>query len=130
MNGREEQGQPARGLDAWAIEVREGAARDDAFWARQSAEIGRHTRPRSVPAWGWVAALGTASLAATALAILMTRGPQPVPAPAPMLAVAAVVATGDDQWLMDVEKAVLREVPLAFEPVDFLLPGARDPDAE
>ncbi len=130
MTGHEEPGQPTRGLDAWARTVRAEAERDEAFWARQRTDIRQRTQTQGVSLWGWVAVLGTASMAATALAILLARGPDPVQAPAAMIAVANIGANGDDQLLMDVEKAVLREVPMAFEPADFLLPGARDPEEE
>ena len=126
MDGHDAERDEVGGVTGWARAVRREADRDDAFWTRQRAGIRERNRSHRVRSVAWMAALGASAAVAAALAVFLVRGP----APAPTGPVRSAVATADDQLLMDVENAVMREVPLAFEPVDFLLPEARDSDRD
>mgnify|MGYP000939972709 CR=1 FL=1 len=131
MSGRDGGAEATRGLRDWVDEVRGTALRDEAFWTRQRAGIRGRLDVPGTRRWAWALALG-ASVATAAVAIVMTgRGPSgPVTPGVPATVAVETASDDDDQLLVEVEIAVMREVPLAYEAVDFQWNGARDPEAD
>lgn len=101
-------------VGAWTEAVRAGAERDEGAWARQrEAVLARLPRRRPpLPALAWVAV--AASAAAIVAGILVAGGPG---AHGP-LAPGQVASDPDDELIAEVEAAVSREMPSAFEPAD------------
>jgi len=131
MSGRDEGAAAPRGLRDWVDQVRGTARRDEAFWTRQQAGIRGRLDVSGTRRWAWALALGASAATATAAIVLAGRGPSgPVPPGVPATVAVETASDGDDQLLMEVESAVMREVPLAYEAVDFQWNGARDPEAD
>ena len=103
-----------RAVEAFARQVRHGAARDDAAWARQREAIAQRLqrRPGAFPALAWVAV--AASAAAIVAGVLVAGGPGAHGPQAP----GVQASDPDDELIAEVERAMSREMPSAFEPAD------------
>jgi len=98
----------------WADEVRRSATRDDGAWRRQREAIGSRLEARRVwrPSWTWaVVAVSTAAVIAGFWVALDPGAHGPT---TPQV----TQVDPDDELIAEVESAVARDMPSAFEPAD------------